>query len=88
MAVYKDEFPEQRSSALVWSAVWQKLRFNGRQTVHSYGADISNHIKKRAVMSDMKLTVQCMQHESVIAHSYACSVDAFVLWLDNIANAI
>ena len=39
-------------------------------------------------MSDMKLTVQCMQHESVIAHTYACSVDAVALWPDNIANAI
>ena len=39
-------------------------------------------------MSDMNLTVQCMQHESVIAHSYACSVDAFALWPDIIAYAI
>ena len=39
-------------------------------------------------MSDMKLTVQCMQHESIIAHSHACSVDAFALWPDVTANAI
>ena len=39
-------------------------------------------------MSDMNLTVQCMQHESVIAHTYACSVDTVAWWPDNIANAI
>ena len=39
-------------------------------------------------MPDMKLTVQCMQHESIIAHSHACSVNAFALWPDIIANAM
>ena len=88
VAVYRVEFLEQRSSAFVRSAPWHELCFFGQQTVLSYGASLKQQIQNHAVMSDMKLTVQSMQHESVIAHTYACSVDAVALWPDIIANAI
>ena len=39
-------------------------------------------------MTNIELIVKYMQHECVIAHSHARSVDGFALWPVVIANAI